>query len=73
MGVKQWEYDAAMEALRAKREQQSFLIRGYLTEDVLDDTARTVLEARDNAAQKREAASKQEKATKTAQEKTSNG
>ena len=60
MAIKQWEYDAAMEALRAKRDQQSFFVKGYLTEDVLDDTARTVLEARDNEAQKREAAAKRD-------------
>lgn len=61
MAIKQWEYDVAMEALRAKRDQQSFFVKGYLTEDVLDDTARTVLEARDNEAQRREAAAKEEK------------
>lgn len=64
MAVKQWEYDVAMEALRAKRDQQSYFVKGYLTEAVLDDTARTVLEARDNEAQRREAATKQEQATK---------
>lgn len=62
--MKQWELDAAMAALRAKREQQSMFVRGYLTDEVLDDTARTVLEAREDAEAERKAAEPREAAQK---------
>jgi hypothetical protein len=62
--MKQWELDAGVEALKAKRSQQSFMVRGYLTDEVLEETAALVLQAREDAAKAREEKAREEAARK---------